>query len=116
MTRFLIKLIINGVIVVGSLIWFTEATWGSAILAALGLTVIAYLLGDQVILRATNNIMATISDAVIAAIYLWAVSRMFNWDLSFGELIVTVAILGVAEFFFHRYLGLNDVANTEAGK
>ncbi|RNB74094.1 DUF2512 family protein [Brevibacillus panacihumi] len=116
MSRFLIKLIINGVIVVGSLIWFTNATWGSAILAALGLTVIAYLLGDQLILRATNNITATIADAVIAAVYLWAVSRAFNWDLSFGELIATVAILGVAEFFFHRYLGLNDVANAGTEK
>ncbi|MFP3392399.1 DUF2512 family protein [Brevibacillus sp. SIMBA_040] len=111
--RFLIKVIINGVIVVGSLLAFTNATWLSAIVTALGLTVIAYLIGDQLILRATNNVTATIADAVIAAVYLWAVASMLNWDLSFGELFVTVVLLGVAELFYHRYLGVNDTANPE---
>lgn len=108
MNRFLIKLVLNGVIVVGSLLTFTDATWISAILASLGLTVIAYFLGDQLILKATNNITATIADAVVAGVYLWAVSNMLNWDLSFRELFITVAILGIAEFFFHRFLGKYD--------
>ncbi|MFS0918154.1 DUF2512 family protein [Brevibacillus sp. 179-C 1.1 NHS] len=64
---------------------FANATWTSAILAALGLTVIAYLIGDQLILCATNNTIATIADAVIAAFYLWAVASWLDWLLSFGE-------------------------------
>ena len=113
MTRFLIKLVVNGAIVVGCLLGFTNATLLSATIAALGLTIIAYLIGDQLILRATNNVTATIADALIAAVYLWAVASMLNWDLSMGELLITVVLLGVAELFFHRYLGVNDTTNTE---
>ncbi|MCM3145891.1 DUF2512 family protein [Brevibacillus sp. MER 51] len=108
MTRFLIKAAVNGIIVVTCLWWFANASWTSAILTALGLTIIAYLIGDQLILRATNNVTATIADAVIAGIYLWAVARWLNWPLSFGELIITVALLGVAELVYHRYLGIYD--------
>nr|WP_236841425.1 DUF2512 family protein [Brevibacillus formosus] len=64
---------------------FTNATFMSAPIAALGLTIIAYLIGDQLILRATNNVTATIADALIAAFYLWAVANMLIWDLSMGN-------------------------------
>lgn len=118
MSRFLIKAAVNGIIVVACLIWFADATWTSAILTALGLTVIAYLIGDQMILRATNNMIATIADAVIAAFYLWAIAEWLDWPLSFGELMITVALLGVAEFVYHRFLGVydNNQVNKEPGK
>lgn len=108
MTRFLIKAIVNGIIVVAFLRLYTEATWFSSVMTALGLSVIAYFIGDQLILRATNNITATIADAAIAALYLWMVSYYFKWSLSLGELVIMVAVLGVAEFFYHRYLGNVD--------
>lgn len=75
MTRFLIKLVSNGAIVVGCLLGFTNVTFMSATIAPLGLMIIAKLIGDQLILRATNNVTATITDALIAGFYLWAVSQ-----------------------------------------
>lgn len=108
MNRFLVKLVIDGIILVPFLLWFTEGNLFFILLAAIGLTVIAYFLGDQVILRATNNVIATISDAVIAAVYLWAVAALLGWSLSWRELLLTVAVLGIAEFIFHRYLGFQD--------
>lgn len=108
MTRFLIKLVVNGIILVPFLMWFTEGTFFSVLMTSLGLTVIAYILGDQMILRATNNVIATISDAILAAVYLWVVAAMLDWSLTWGELLLTVAALGVAELFYHRYLGLAD--------
>ncbi|AWX54719.1 MULTISPECIES: DUF2512 family protein [Brevibacillus] len=118
MTRFLIKAAVNGIIVVACLWWFANTSWTSAILTALGLSVIAYLIGDQLILRATNNITATIADAVIAGFYLWIVARWMDWPLSFGELMITVALLGVAELVYHRFLGIydNNRINKEPGK
>ncbi|MED1797522.1 DUF2512 family protein [Brevibacillus porteri] len=118
MSRFLMKAAVTGMIVAICLWWFANATWASAILTALGLTVIAYLIGDQLILRATNNITATIADAVIAGFYLWFVARWMDWPLSFGELMITVALLGVAELVYHRFLGIydNNRINKEPGK
>jgi predicted Kef-type K+ transport protein len=108
LTRFLVKLIMNGIILVPFLYWFTEATVLSSSLTSLGLTVIAYLIGDQLILRASNNLVATLSDAVLAAVYLWMVAAFMNWSFTWGELLLTVAILGVAELFYHRFLGKVD--------
>lgn len=108
MGRFLVKFVLDGIILVPFLMWFTEASLFSTIMTALGLTVIAYLIGDQMILRATNNVIATLSDAVLAAVYLWAVAAWLDWNLSWRELLVTVVALGVAEFVYHRYLGFRD--------
>ncbi|QQE76345.1 DUF2512 family protein [Brevibacillus composti] len=108
MNRFLLKLVLNGIVLIPLLYWFTEITIWQSILASVGLTIIAYFIGDQFILRASNNLVATISDAILAAVYLWAVAVIFNWDLNLGEILFTVAILGIAEFFFHRILGRID--------
>ncbi|GAA4721899.1 DUF2512 family protein [Brevibacillus fulvus] len=108
MSKFLIKVLFNGIILVPFLIWFTEAGWLSSIVTSIGLSIIAYLIGDQLILRKTNNVVATIADAVLAAVYLWVVAAYMDWSLSFGELLFTVIVLGVVEFVFHRYLGVLD--------
>lgn len=108
MSRFLIKLVVNGVIVVSMLRWLTDATWSSSMFAALGLTIIAYFVGDQLILRGTNNIIAMISDALITVLYLWLVANLYNWTVRTGAFLMIAVVLGVAEFFYHRYLGIND--------
>lgn len=75
-----------------------------AAITATALTLIAYVIGDQLILRRTNVGIATIADAVLAYVVLWAAGSMMNWDLSAGEILVMSLILGVAEWFFHRYV------------
>lgn len=106
--RFIVKLVINGIILVPFIYWFTEATIWASIVTSVGLSIIAYLIGDQLILRTSNNLIATVSDAILAAVYLWAVSAFMNWNFSFGEMLFTVVVLGVAEFFYHRFLGRVD--------
>ncbi|MEJ8547969.1 DUF2512 family protein [Brevibacillus borstelensis] len=106
--RFLLKLVINGIIVVPFVYWFTEASVWASIVTSVGLSIIAYLIGDQLILRASNNLVATFSDAILAAVYLWAVAAFMRWNFSFGEILFTVLVLGVAEFFYHRILGRVD--------
>ncbi len=104
MTRLIVKVVINGIILIPLLKWYTEATTMSAVVTSIIFSIIAYLIGDRLILRATNNLVATISDAVLAAVYLWAVSAMMNWSLSWGELLFTVVLLGVAEMLYHYFL------------
>ena len=106
--RFLVKVVLNGIILVPFLYWFAEVNFWTSVLTSLGLTVIAYLVGDQLILRASNNVVATIADALLSLVYLWAVAAFLDWPLSWGELLFTVVVLGVVEMFYHRYLGKVD--------
>lgn len=108
MTRFLYKMILNAIVIVPLLMWFTEATFWASLISGIVLSVIAYILGDQIILRLGNNTGATIADAVLTFVYFWLVAGWMDWSLSIGELIVLTLALGVVEFFYHRYLGKAD--------
>lgn len=108
MGRFLIKWAVNGIIVVTMLMWLTEASFWGASFAASILCILAYLIGDQLILRASNNAIATIADAVLTVAYLWIVADAMNWSLTTGELLSITAVLSVAEVIYHRYLAYLD--------
>ena len=107
--NFLIKLLLNGIVLVPLLLWFTDATWVGAVIASVILSALAYLIGDQFILRASNNTVATAADAVMALIYLWAVAYFADWGLNFSELIVTVLVLAVVEVIFHALIARDRI-------
>lgn len=102
--KFIMKWLLNGVIVVCLLMMYADVSFIHAAITATALTLIAYVIGDQLILRATNNAFATITDAVLAYLLLWVAADSMNWDLSTGETLVIVAILGIAEWVLHRYV------------
>ncbi|MCR2804092.1 YndM family protein [Paenibacillus soyae] len=104
MLKFLLKYIVNGAIVAVLLLYYTEISFWSAVLTATGLTVLAYLIGDQIILRATNNWFATACDIGLAAGYLGILSYFYDWELSLGETLFIAALIGVAEWFLHRHV------------
>ncbi|MCP3775795.1 YndM family protein [Paenibacillus sp. MZ04-78.2] len=106
--KFIVKLLLNGIVVVPLLMWFSEATLLQAVITALVLSIIAYLVGDQWILKVSNNTVATAADAVLSFAVLWMAARWMNWDLSFMEMIIISLVLGVVEVFFHRFLGTVD--------
>jgi hypothetical protein len=106
--KFITKLLINGVIVIPLMIWFSHVTFLQAACTSVVLSVIAYFVGDQFILRQSNNTVATIADAVLSFLYLWLVAYVMNWDLSLMEIFVISVILGVAEAVFHRFLTIDD--------
>ncbi|WP_372637678.1 DUF2512 family protein [Cohnella sp.] len=108
--KFVLKWLLNGVIVVTMLMYYAEVSFINAALTATVLTLIAYFVGDQMILRATNNAVATISDAVLAFAVLWGAAYMMDWPLSFGEALIITAILGIAEWFLHRYVFRSNLA------
>lgn len=99
--RFMLKTLVNGVIVIPMLMWLGGATlWGSLI-TALALCVLAYVVGDLWVLRATNNMVATVADAGLAFVFLWAAAAMAGWDLTFMEILLISAAVGIAEWFLH---------------
>lgn len=102
--KFVLKWLVNGVIVTTLLMYYSNASFLGAATTATLLTIIAYILGDQIILRSTNNGIATVSDAILAYLVLWIAASAMNWTISPGEILIIALITGVAEFFIHRYV------------
>jgi hypothetical protein len=68
-------------------------------------TVLNYLLGDLVILRAFGNIIASISDGILSIIIAYAYSIMSpDFNVNWTTLIIFGVIIAVAEAIFHTYL------------
>ncbi|UQZ33314.1 hypothetical protein C2I18_06920 [Paenibacillus sp. PK3_47] len=104
MEKLIVKLLVHGVMITALLVALSNATVGYALLAALGIGIVAYLLGDLVILPKTNNIIATVSDAVLVFLSLWVIREAAEWTLSFGDMLIITLLAGVFEYFFHIWL------------
>ncbi|WP_219836605.1 DUF2512 family protein [Paenibacillus sp. R14(2021)] len=102
--KFILKWLVNGVIVVSLLMYYADVSFWNAAITATALTLIAYFVGDQLILRSTNNMVATLADFVLAYLILWFAADQMDWDLNGGEILVIAVILGIAEWFIHRYV------------
>ena len=83
--KFIFKWLINGVIVSSLLVFYTDINYITAAFIASALSVIDYFIGDQLLLRATNNTVATIADGLGTLLFLGIVADSMNFDLSFGE-------------------------------
>jgi len=84
---------------------FTDLTFGQGIIIGVALSVIAYAVGDLVFLPMSNNTVATAADMVIAALVFWAGVMAFGGiDLSVWEIIFFAVVVGVSEWFLHKYL------------
>ncbi|HUC92317.1 MAG TPA: DUF2512 family protein [Paenibacillus sp.] len=104
MLKLLLKWLLNGAIVVAFLIYYADIPFWSADLAATGLTFIAYIIGDQVLLRHTNNIIATLADFMLAAVYITVLSSFLNWRQSWAEMLFISGIVALSEWVLHRYV------------
>ncbi|MHB8156217.1 MAG: DUF2512 family protein [Desulfocucumaceae bacterium] len=85
--------------------FFTDLPMSHGIVTGVVLSVIAYFLGDLLILPHTNNTIATGADIVIAAlVYRFGVTLYKGTGLSMGELIFFSLVVGVSEWFLHKYI------------
>lgn len=98
------KVIMNGIVLIPMIMWLSNATFWQTAIAALGLCALAYLFGDQYILRRTNNTIATSVDAMLIFTYLWIVARWLDWSLTLGEIAFITVILCAVEWIFHHQL------------
>lgn len=79
-------------------------TAGALLLLSVALTLVAYLLGDLLVLPAAGNLVAVAADAILAMVILWAGTAMLTGTAPLSTLLIATVLLGVFEFFFHRYL------------
>ncbi|MEF3304033.1 DUF2512 family protein [Paenibacillus sp. GYB003] len=102
LVNFVIKWVLNGIVVTLLLLYFANVTFWPAALAATILTIIAYFVGDQLILRNTNNTVATIADGILTFLYLYLIEMVYSWGLSVGEILVISVVVAICEAVLHR--------------
>lgn len=83
----------------------TTLTFASILYIAAAVTIIAYIIGDLLILPASNNTIASMSDVAIAL----ATMYMFNYiwsttQIHFVSALIAAVIISVGEWFFHKYV------------
>lgn len=83
----------------------TALTIGEIAVISAAVTILAYLIGDLLILSFSNNFVATVADAVLAFLTIY----MFNfWSdygiITAGDAIISAVVLGAGEWFFHKYM------------
>jgi len=102
LTKFLLVVTILGLILppMGNITTLT------AVIAALTLTLAAYLIADLIVLPLCGNRVAVASDIIITLIVTWEVVRvMESVYLPVPGLVVIALLVGLGEWYYHsRYL------------
>lgn len=101
----IIKYIVVSVILEAVLLPMSRMTFGEILFMGLVVTIVAYLIGDLVILRKSNNITASICDVVLAFLVIYPLN--FYWyrrGVNLPTALVASVIIGIGEWFFHKYL------------
>jgi hypothetical protein len=101
----------NSAVLIPLLYWLTDASVTQIVVSSVLLAVIAFFVGDQWILRRSNNTVATIADIGLSGMFLWGVADWYNWSFSLTELVITVAVLAIVEAMFHHMLKKWDKQN-----
>ncbi|WNC12716.1 DUF2512 family protein [Brevibacillus brevis] len=108
----LIKLLVNGIIGIPGLYWSgTSLTF--AVVTSVVVSLIAYALGDALILPKTNNTFATTADFIMVFALFWISSYVFLQPYRLSGILLTAFVIAVAEYFYHDYLQRRGVHHTK---
>ena len=101
----IIKVLMIGVITMVVLSMFRGITPADSIYIAIVITLVAYVLGDMLILPAYGNLAASISDGIIAFLIAWLTPFVApNIPVTLGNALAVGALVGIGEWFFHKYV------------
>lgn len=80
---------------------FTDVTFAQVLWIAAVLSIVAYIIGDLLVLPATSNGIATLVDAATA----WVILMMMApTQARGGALLASLIAVAVVEYMFHTYL------------
>lgn len=101
----LIKFIIVALVLEIIFSILTTLTFASILYIAAAVTIIAYIIGDLLILPASDNTIATMADVALAL----ATMYVFNYilgtmEIHFVTALIAAVIIGLGEWFFHKYV------------
>ncbi len=106
-----VKALIIKFIMVTAILWvilglFYGVDFGEIITISVILTPIAYVVGDLLILRYFNNMIATIADFGLSFLTIWFIGlAVINEPISIvGASLISALAIGVGEWFYHYYV------------
>lgn len=103
-TAILIKFVAIAIILVIALPLISTMNIIQSLITAVVLTALAYVIGDLYILPRTNNTYASIADAGTAFVVIWFMNFILTGaPINLIGLLALAVIIGVAEYFFHKY-------------
>jgi hypothetical protein len=108
----IIKLIANGIIAIPGL-WWSGTSLAFAVVTSVIVTLIAYAVGDSLILPNTNNTFATTADFLLVFALLWAACELFDQPYLLSGILLTSFLIAVVEFLYHAYLQRRGVHHTK---
>ena len=82
---------------------FYDMSFGNVLSISVVLTLAAYLIGDMLILRRTNNTMATIADFGIAFLVIW----LMGDNITYGDSLIMPALIAAAGLPYLRRSSIN---------
>lgn len=104
-TALFVKFVMVALVLEIVLNMLTDLTFTNILYISLAVTVLAYIIGDLLILPASNNTVATVADAVLALFTVYMFNFLWNTrEISFFDALIAAAVLGVGEWFFHKYV------------
>lgn len=104
----LIKFIMVAVVLELIFSMMTNLTLGNIIIISAAVTVLSYVIGDLLILPATNNSVATFADAGLSLFTVYMFNFLWNTrEISFIDSLIAASVLGLGEWFFHKYVANN---------
>ena len=108
--KFLMIAVVLGIILTG----VYDMEFGDTLLISFVLTLLAYVVGDLGIFQNAGsrtdqnkrNIIATVSDVLLAAIVIYFMGQNFMQDNDnvVTAAIVSAVVIGLGEWFFHKYI------------
>lgn len=92
-------------------------SFGNVLFITLVLGIVAYIIGDMLILPRTNNLVASIADFGLALMVIWLMSAVLTNGGNLFSMSI-IASLGVTlfEYFYHKYISTNVIDNSQAVK
>jgi hypothetical protein len=92
----------------------SDLTFAEIVYQSLAVTIIAYIVGDLIILNLSNNTIATVADIGLALVIIYFANYLWiEKDVSFTDALITSIVIGVGEWFFHKYVYKNVFPETK---
>lgn len=103
-----VKFLMTAFILEVSLLLLSDLSFGRILFLSLLVTFISYLVGDMVLLPATNNAVATIADMILNTIIIYLFNFIWNInEITFIASLISGILLGIGEFYFHKIIDRN---------
>lgn len=108
------KFVIIAIILEITLGLMTDLNFSEILMISLSVTILAYLIGDLFILSISNNTIATIADIVLTFLTILAFNYVYGYGrISYWDSIVSAVVVGIGEWFFHKYVAHHVFPNRE---